>query len=105
MFECYFSKASNRSIYILSDGSSIRGVALAQKIDDYRIIEDARVFDYSSRVRSVGLNKIAIYQNENGFYAAIKILHIKDDSRGDENDEVTFEYFIQTNGSPDFSKQ
>ena len=32
------------------------------------------------------------------------ILSLKDDTRGDENDEVTFEYKIQSNGSPDFSK-
>ena len=38
----------------------------------------------------------------NGFFAAIKIIGIKDDTRGASNDEVTFEYLIQTNGSPKF---
>ena len=42
-------------------------------------------------------------RNANGFYAAIKILNIKDDTRDDKFDEVTFDYTIQTNGSPDFT--
>jgi hypothetical protein len=42
-------------------------------------------------------------QNKNGFYAAIKILAVQDDTRGTLNDEVTFEYTIQTNGTPDFT--
>lgn len=103
-FECMFTEASNQSIHIYSDGSSIRGVALAKKITDFREIKDARIFDYSSRARTPNLNEIAIYQNENWFYAAIKILDIKVDGRNSENDEVTFEYLIQTNWSPDFSK-
>lgn len=37
------------------------------------------------------------------FFAAIKVLDIKDDTCGSEFDEVTFEYLIQTNGSPDFT--
>ena len=32
-----------------------------------------------------------------------KILSIKDDTRGALNDEVSFEYIIQTNGTPDFT--
>lgn len=105
LFECYFSKASNRSIHILNDRSSIRSVALVKDSGEIRQIKDARIYDSSSRARTANINQIAIYQNVNGFYAAIKILDIKDDSRGSENDEVTFEYFIQTNGSPDFTNQ
>ncbi len=103
LFECDFSKASDRAIHILNDRSSIRAVAIVKDTDDFKKIKDARIYDNSSRARTVNLNQIAIYQNNNGFYAAIKILAIKDDSRGSDNDEVTFEYFIQTNGSPDFS--
>ncbi len=54
-------------------------------------------------MRRPSINEIAVMQNTNGFYSAIKILDIKDDTRMDNNDEVTFEYVIQTNGSPDFT--
>lgn len=105
LFDCYFSKASDRSIHIMNDRSSIRSVALVKDTNEIKQIKDARIYDSSSRARTVNLNQIAIYQNKNGFYAAIKIISIKDDSRGDKNDEVTFEYVIQTNGSPDFTNQ
>ena len=41
-------------------------------------------------------------QNENGYWAAIKILGIRDDTRRADRDEVTFDYVIQTIGSPSF---
>lgn len=103
MFETYWSKASDRAIYLLNDPASIKTVALANDTDNYRNIKDARIYDSSSRARTVNLNQIAVLQNTNGFYAAVKVLSIKDDSRTDKNDELTFEYFIQTNGSPDFT--
>lgn len=103
MFECSFSKASDTSIHTYRDSQNIMSIALVKDVDDYRKIKDARVYSNNSRVRTVNVNQIAIYQNKNGFYAAIKILSIRDDSRGNDNDEVTFEYFIQTNGSPDFT--
>jgi hypothetical protein len=103
MFETYWSKASNTSIHIMNDPPSIRTVALVKDITDITKIKDARKYDTSSRARTIRLNQIGILQNTNGFYATVKVLSIKDDSRGDENDELTFEYHIQTNGSPDFT--
>lgn len=103
MFELDFSKSSNYDIYLLNAPESIDSVAIAKNISDIIYITDAREYDYSSRTRCPNIKQVAVIQNKNGFYAAIKILAIKDDSRGDTNDEVTFEYVIQTNGSPDFS--
>ena len=102
-FELRFSKASDRSIHVYNDSSSINTVAIAKGLNSIREINDARVYDVSSRVRCPNVNEIVVWQNSNGFYAAIKILSIKDDTRGDDNDEVVFKYKIQTNGSPDFS--
>lgn len=103
MFEIDFSKASDRCIYMLNDPTSIRTIALIKDITKIDLISDARNYDSSSRTRCPAINQIVVLQNSNGFYAAIKILAIKDDSRGDINDEVTFEYIIQTNGSPYFT--
>jgi hypothetical protein len=103
MFELDFSKSSNTDVQLYNDPQSIRTVAIAKGLSDFRQIKDARIFDGSSRVRRPSINQIAVLQNANGFYAAIKILSIKDDTRGDSNDEITFEYFIQSNGSPDFT--
>lgn len=104
MFEISWSKASNTSIHIYTDAPSVKTVAIAKYINEINEIEDARIYDTSSRARNQKLDQIAVLQNVNEFYAAIKVLVLKDDTRGDENDEITFTYRIQTNGSPDFTK-
>nr|WP_136252754.1 toll/interleukin-1 receptor domain-containing protein [Ningiella ruwaisensis] len=103
MFELNFYKSSNDNIQLLNDPSSIKTVAVVKDKLEISQILDARDYDGSSRVRRPKLNQIAVIQNRNGYFAAIKILDIKDDTRGYEYDEITFEYFIQTNGSPNFS--
>lgn len=103
MFEIAFSKSSDWNIQLLNDPSNIKTVSIAKGEKNIDSINDARVFDSSSRIRRPKINEVAVLQNANGFYAAIKILDIKDDERGADNDEITFDYFIQTNGSPDFT--
>jgi len=105
MFEIAFSKASDMRIHVYNDPSSILTVALVKDVPEIKLISDARNYDNSSRVRCPAINQIVVLQNNNGFYAAIKILAIKDDTRGSLNDEVTFEYVIQTNGSPGFTNK
>ena len=103
MFETKWSKASNTSIHLYNDPASILAIAVVKDTAEISKIIDARMYDNSSRARTVHINQIAVLQNKNGFYAAVKVLSIKDDTRGDSNDEITFEYRIQTNGSPNFS--
>jgi len=103
IFELDFSKSSNRCIQIYSDPPSIRTVAISKNMREIKNIKDARSFDGSSRVRRPRLDQIAVMKNSRGFYTAIKILSIQDDSRGHGSDEVVFDYVIQSNGSPDFT--
>lgn len=105
MFELHFSKSSDRNIQLTNDPTSVRYIAIAKGKKSINEIEDARIFDGSSRVRRPNTKQIVVIQNNNGFYAAILIKEIKDDTRGAENDEVTFEYKIQSNGSPDFRNE
>ena len=104
MFETRWSKASDRRIRILNDPPSIRTVALVTDKQEISSIDDARVYDGSSRIRTSNVDQIVLIRNMNGFFAALKVLNIKDDSRGSPFDELTFEYVIQTNGTPDFTK-
>jgi hypothetical protein len=103
MFELDFSKSSDCNIQLYNYPKNIRTVAVVKDTDDIKSIKDARIYDGSSRVRRPNISQIAIIQNTNGFYVAIKILSIKDDTRGCLNDELSFEYIIQTNGTPDFT--
>lgn len=103
MFETDWSKSGNTSIHLYHDPASIRTIALVKDTSQLKEIKDARIYDTSSRTRTVNLNQIAVLQNNNGFYAAVKVLSIKADGDGNGNDELTFEYCIQTNGTPDFT--
>ena len=47
-------------------------------------IDDARAYDGSSRTRRPNVGQIAVLKNANGFFAAVKIISIKDDTRGSQ---------------------
>ena len=44
-----------------------------------------------------------VLRNTEGFYAALQVLAIKDDKRGDSHDELRFRYAIQSDGSDSFA--
>ena len=101
-FETKWSKASNTSIHVYNDPSSINGVAIDRKASEIHEVKNAITLDYTSRVRTPKTGQIVVLRNENGLYAALKILSIKDDERGDDADELQFIYAIQTDGSGSF---
>jgi len=101
-FETKWSKASNTSIHIYNDPPSIRGVALARDASIFSQVVDDEGLDFTSRVRTVGVGQIAVLQNSNGFYAVLRVLEVRNYTRGDNCDEIRFQYAIQTNGSCNF---
>ena len=102
-FETKWSKASNTSIHVYNDPSSIYGVALARESTSIAQVTSAKTLDYTSRVRRPRLGEIVVMRNVNGFYAAVHVLEIKDNRRHDEKDELRFRYAIQSNGSDSFA--
>ena len=42
-------------------------------------------------------------QNQHGVWAAVQVLEIKDDTRGDEDDLLRFRYWILKDGSSNFA--
>jgi hypothetical protein len=103
-FESKWTKASNTSIYCYTDAPSIRGVALAPRSSKLSDISDAAALDYTSRTRTPEIGRFVVLQNQNGFYAALEILEIADDTRGAPEDLLSFRYWILRDGSKDFSK-
>lgn len=103
LFELCFSKSSDNDIQLLNDPESIHSVSIAKGVNNITEIDDARIYDDSSRIRRPKIGEIAILKNVNGYYAAIKIISIKDDTRGADFDELAFDYVIQTNRSADFT--
>ncbi|MBD2104490.1 toll/interleukin-1 receptor domain-containing protein [Leptolyngbya sp. FACHB-261] len=103
LFETIWSKASNVRIHCYTDTASIRGVALVPMTVKLNEITQASTLDFTSRVRSPEIGQYLIVQNNHGLYAALKILDIKDNTRSDVADELTFYYWILTAGSDNFS--
>ena len=103
-FETKWSKASDTTIDIYNDPSSINGVARAKGCMSISMVSNAESLGYTSRARSIRRGEIAVLRNVHGFYAAIQVIDIKDDSRGDDRDELRFRYAIQSNGSNSFNE-
>ena len=98
-FETKWSKASNTSIHVVNDPASIHGVAIDRNAAAIHQVTSAGALDYTSRVRTPTVGQVVVLRNRNGFYAAIQILNIKDDTRGDDSDELHFLYAIQGDGT------
>ena len=94
-FETNWSKASNRSIH---------GVAIHHNVSAIYEVTRAATLDYTSRARTPTTGQVVVLRNKNGFYAAVQVLKIKDDTRGDENDELHFRYAIQVDGTDSFER-
>lgn len=103
IFETKWSKASNQSIHLYNDPAVISEIAIADNKNQITEIKDATEFDFSSRSRTVQKHGIAILKNTYGNFAVIRILDIKDKTRGDNQDELHFEYVINPKNKSDFS--
>lgn len=103
-FELHISKADDNSVHVYNFPDSIDCIAVAYNLSEVSQIDDAYKFDFTSNHRNVKVGEIIIWQNTNGYFAATKILSIKDRGRNADVDEVVFEYRILTNTSSDFTK-
>ncbi len=103
-FETKWSKASNTSIHVYNDPTSINGIALGPlEWTSISQVVNAESLDYTSRSRTPRAKQIVVLRNMHGFYAAIHLLGIKDTKRGDDSDELRFQYIIQPDGSGKFT--
>lgn len=103
-FETNWTKASNDAIHINNDPDSINAVALDRRATFIHEVNEGTLLNYTSRTRTPRLGQIVVLRNRHGFYAAIHILDIKDDTRGDDSDQLRFRYAIQTDGSDNFER-
>ena len=102
-FETRWSKASDTSIHAYNDAPSIHGVALAPRgWTAIQQVVNAASLDFTSRSRTPQVGQIVVFQNANGFYAAVHVLAIKDNTRREDYDELRLQYVIQDDGSDTF---
>jgi hypothetical protein len=81
----------------------INGIAVARGATRIADVADASAYDFTSRTRRPQLGEVALLRNVRGFYAAVQILSIKDDTRGADRDEIRIRFAVQPDGSPSFS--
>lgn len=101
-FLTHWTKSSNWDIQCYTDGTNV-AVALAPKNVTLQQITQASTLHFGSRVRRPQLQQFAVLENHAGRYAAIKILRVDDDTRGADEDLVSFAYWILSDGGDDFS--
>ena len=102
-FETHWSGASGESIYCVADTPTVIGVALAPRGAAISDVIDARALNFTSQYRTVDEGGIVVLQNSNGFFAAVRVVDVKD-KRYDERDEITIEFVILKDASADFSQ-
>jgi pyrimidine deaminase RibD-like protein len=104
-FQTKWTKGDSTSINVYNSkhgATSVKTVAIADGLNEITEVKDGGVFDSSTSYRLPKKGQIVILQNITGFYAAIKILDIKDD-RTDGINELKFKYKILKNKSADFT--
>ena len=101
-FQTQWAKASNTSIYFLSDQTNIESIALkesitSQKKDLKKVVDNINLIelDYSSRCRTVKIGDVAIFKNIHGKYLLCTPIKITDSSRNDDDDILCMEYYIK----------
>ena len=102
-FQTRWTKGDDNCIHIYRDGTNLKGLAIAKDVRRVSEICDASVYNMSSNSRTPCRGQFIVLKNENDRFAVLQILDIKDCTRTDTEDELTFEYWIQDNSTADFS--
>lgn len=100
-FTLQFSTAGPGTIYVLSDPSNIRSVAVAPGAKNPADVTDASLYDGSSRVRTVHLGDAAILRNQSNYWAAVfvdEVLTRESSSNGESR--IKFRYLIPAVPTP-----
>jgi hypothetical protein len=93
MFVLRFSKRDKNSIYLYKDGTNLVSIARVKSSQPGRIDD----YDTSSRVYAIGLGEAFLAENNEGAVLAARVIDLKDDSSGDDRDEVRFTYELSRN--------
>lgn len=99
-----FSGRGGNSVYFYNDHNS--GVDISYGAKSISDIYDATKFSYQGRTVEPEVNStnsVVVAKNSAGFYAAIQIIDVRNNSYDGNIDSVVFEWAIRTDGSADFS--
>jgi hypothetical protein len=103
-FKTRWTNAGSAAIHVYTDGTGLRGLAVALTARALADIRDASAYDMSSRVRTPTEGQFVIFQNEYGHFAVVKVVDVKARSHGDPYDALTLAYRINPDGSARFDE-
>lgn len=104
-FETAWSRGSNSVVYAYTDPPSIISVALAFGVAEISQIDDASLYDTSSRVRTPTIGQIVVWQNTAGYYLATRVEQLRSRLHGLQSDSLTFSYVIAPNKLASFRSE
>lgn len=94
-FDTQWGKASNVSIYAYSDASSIDKIGYKRERYAYPAIHELEeYFENTSRSFTVHKEEFVVWRNKWGKYAVTRVKTIKDDTKGDTEDQLSIDYKI-----------
>lgn len=93
-FHLKWSKASRSSIHAYNDALSGGKIARLKKFKSIEEFEGIRTLDFTSRTHTPVIGDAIVWINKFGRVAVTRIDEVKDDTRNDKIDEVTFEYWV-----------
>jgi hypothetical protein len=96
--ETRWNKSSDLSIQCSSNGSGVRGVALAPKGVCLTDLANVAELNFTSQNRRPEIGRFVVFQNVRGIYGVVQILEIDDDTRGKPKDRLKFAYWILKDG-------
>ncbi len=101
LFEVEWSSSCATSIHAYGRTPSVNKVAIVSDKANICDISDASSYEYTDHEQPQR-GEILLLKNRFNNYAALKIINIKDRSRGSDIDELTIEYAINPEGITDF---
>jgi pyrimidine deaminase RibD-like protein len=102
IFETMWTSAGEGVIHAYNDPGTIKTIAIADGNNEITDIKDATAYNSSSRARTVQNGEILVIENINGYFAAVKIIDVKSKSGAVGRNELTFEYRILDDKTPNF---
>ena len=93
-FATLWSKASKTAIHAYNDANNIEKIALVKPLERLEDFTSTADLNFTSRTRTPKVGEAIVWINTSGNIAITRILEIEDDTRGDKNDRVAFDYRI-----------
>lgn len=95
-FHTYWTRGNNEIIHLYTTYGNIKAIGISNEVDDFPEQEEFLdgTYEFFDSNQSLKINQIVVLMSNEGNFAALKVLNIKDRLSGNKKNEVVFEYII-----------